>query len=415
MANKYVAIIDAGSTSSRLFIYQWDTVREEERYTKPVKFKTILNGQGKAETRRGQGGIHTKVVDPDAVDIVCANANMQNYLAGILNEGVRVLGAAGVADANSVPLYVMATAGVRQKLDGADRGNAQQLAIMKCAWNAIGILRGTDGREVYKIGNDATSTAHSFAIKEALEGVYAWIAVNHGRYQPDQMPGILELGGKSMQIAFADPTIDISNDGVDDANGYFSRPVCLFKSRHKLRTRSWVLGSEESRVGAVEKQLIKTVLPNTPVFNPCLPHHETATIYNSNPPGGGAANRRESVGSGDFAKCLALAHSYIDNNLNANNQPLIPNNKPFPALDIEPFTKRFYGVSTFWYTWDFFSQSGHYDVHGAYDPKLFRQAVDEYCNGSWLQPFGWNEDGARDGNFINKHCFAAAWMMALLL
>lgn len=142
------------------------------------------------------------------------------------------------------------------------------------------------------------------------------------------MPGVVELGGKSMQIAYADPTIPADQLGP----GWRGRAVCLFKYKYHVASYSWVLVAEESRFFAVERKLVTAA----------------------------------------------------------------------PHLDIEPFTKWFYAVSSFWYTYGFFSQVGLYDKHSPYDPELFRKAAEQYCNGSWLNPFPWHEDG-RDNEHIHKH------------
>ena len=277
---------------------------------------------------------------------------------------------------------------------------------MHLAWDAIHELRssvtngmlydhGATAGEANVPGN--IKSKHSFVVRQKEEGVYAWIALNHGRYQPDQMPGILELGGKSMQIAYTDPT------NLSEPKGYFGQPVCLFQSKHRLTTHSWVLGAEQSRVAAVERRLIAAAPASGEIYNPCLPHHQPAKIYR------GPTDRvgRNSIGSGDFAKCLAFAKAYLD------TKPGGIDTHALPPLDIEPFTKRFYGVSSFWYTYEFFSLGGIYDVNSPYDAKLFRKAVDQYCNGSWLQPFAWNEGGIRHDAHVHKHCFGAAWMIAL--
>ena len=331
---------------------------------------------------------------------------MKDYLRGLVNDGAMALARliGNPADhVGEVPLYVMATAGMRDNA-GVPVPSAQ--VTMHLAWDAIHELR----RNVTSgmlFGHGATAgdtnvpddikSKHSFVVQQNEEGVYAWIALNHGRYQPDQMPGILELGGKSMQIAYTDPT------NLSERDGYFGQPVCLFESSHRLTTHSWVLGAEESRRAAVERRLIAAAPATGDIYNPCLPHHQPAKIYRS------AADQvgRNSIGSGDFAKCLAFAKAYLD------TKPGGIDLHSLPPLDIEPFTKRFYGVSSFWYTYEFFSFGGVYDINDAYDPELFRTAVDQYCNGSWLKPFAWNEGGIRHDAHVHKHCFGAAWMIAL--
>ena len=298
-----------------------------------------------------------------------------------------------------VPLYVMATAGMRNE---SGQVTPAKRDIMRHVWDTIHALRrnGTSvphiGLRVYDIGadfdevvNDSDKDQYSFVVPAEDEGVYAWIALNHGRHQPDQMPGVMELGGKSMQIAYADPTIP-----VDQLVGR-GRAVCLFESKYHVASYSWVLGAEKSRHAAVEEKLVRaaTDLHADVIYNPCLPSFQSW----------GLPRGHTSTGSGDFAKCLALAESYLDTKSEG----------PLARLDIEPFTKRFYALSGFWYTYDFFSNVGLYDKHSAYDPKLFRKAVEQYCNGSWLNPFPWHEDGIRDNEHIHEHCFTAAWMIAL--
>jgi hypothetical protein len=160
--------------------------------------------------------------------------------------------------------------------------------------------------------------------------------------------------------------------------------------------------AEESRYAALEKKLIDAATGAGDIYNPCLPHHQPARIYTNS----SRIDGHDSIGSGDFAKCLAFARSYLYKKVGELATPL-------PSLDIEPFTKRFYGISGFWYTYEFFSRGSVYDKNGSYDPKLFRKAVNQYCNGSWLKPFAWHEGGIRDSPYIDKHCFAAAWMIAL--
>ena len=304
----------------------------------------------------------------------------KNYLRALLNNGGVALGRIIGNPENhigEVPLYVMATAGMRDNV-GLPVPGAQ--AIMHLAWDAIHELRSnmTNGM-LYghgAIAGDANvpsdiKSKHSFVIPQKQKGVFAWIALNHSRYQPDQMPGVLELGGKSMQIAFTDPT------NVSELNGYFGQPVCLFKSQHRLTTHSWVLGAEHSRSAILEEKLIAAAPATSNIYNPCLPHHQPAKIYKS------ATDwvRRNSIGSGDFTKCLTFMQAYLA------TQPRGLDTYSLPPLDIEPYTKRFYGVSSFWYTYEFFSLGGSYDINSPYNPKLFRKAVEQYCNGSWLQPF----------------------------
>lgn len=43
MVSKYVGIIDAGSTSSRLLMYKWEEVTEAHCYETPLKFTKVFS------------------------------------------------------------------------------------------------------------------------------------------------------------------------------------------------------------------------------------------------------------------------------------------------------------------------------------------------------------------------------------
>lgn len=304
----------------------------------------------------------------------------------------------GEAFHRTVPLFIMATAGMRNNNGEPTRESA---ATMRHAWDTVhalqqGVTEDVRRRKIYKIGVEAgdipdhTSVRfnvirdrYSFVVPAKDEGVYAWIAQNYGLDRSDsQMFGVLELGGKSMQVAYADAT---------DAGG---KAVCLWKSRYYVNSRSFVLGVEESRAAAVERKLITAInrLPGKDIYNPCLPSLQHVEI----------ANGREVIGNGDFAKCLAMAEFYLNTKLGTDS---------LSSLDIQHFANRFYGVSSFWYTYHFFSQFGVYKIDSPYDPHLFRQAVEKYCTSSW---FPWSEMPEGPRAHLHKHCFAAAWMITLL-
>jgi hypothetical protein len=327
---------------------------------------------------------------------------IKGHLRKVFDDGVNKLRSEPAADSlgdMSVPVYIMATAGMRNNTGEVP---LESRDTMRRAWDAIHGLRREAGedairRRVYGIGkginDDIPYTVqvnkirdkHSFVVPASDEGVYAWIALNQGLNRPDNwMPGVLELGGKSMQVAYADAT---------DPAG---KAVCLWNSRYYVTSRSWVLGVEESRLAAVEKRLLLAAgrLPGSVVYNPCLPSFQRSKLANTQIMG---------TGTGDFAKCLAMAESYLNSKLASDS---------LSSLDIQHLASRFYGVSSFWHTYKFFSRLGVYKEDSPYDPRLFKQAVEEYCTSSWLEPFPWVYK--EDDKNLHKPCFAAAWMITLL-
>jgi hypothetical protein len=228
-----------------------------------------------------------------------------------------------------------------------------------------------DDREV-----NAIQDQRSFVVPKEDEGVYAWIALNHGLDRSGAwMPGVMELGGKSMQVAYV---------------GRGGKEVCLWNSKYSVKSHSWVLGAEDSR-RKVEAKVADEAVAGL-VSSPCLPYPQRGIYRNTR------GDSTSVIGNGNFAECLAMVKSHLDALAT-----------PKPRLDIQHLANRFYGFSTFWYTYDFFAQFGVYSIDSPYDPQLFRKAVEKYCTGSKWFPNG--QKGKAD--FMQNHCLAGAWMITL--
>ncbi|KAG6855537.1 hypothetical protein H0H87_001393, partial [Tephrocybe sp. NHM501043] len=111
----YAAIIDAGSSSSRLFIYQWQS---DIALGEPLSLRTVFpsNPTEKKESEV-DGGIQLKK------DV------MSSYLRPALLSGQAFLQAHNVTN---VPIYLLATGGMRETLT-VD----QQNVVLRAAHHAI--------------------------------------------------------------------------------------------------------------------------------------------------------------------------------------------------------------------------------------------------------------------------------------
>ena len=163
-----IAIIDAGSSGSRLYVYELDVANKMlyERYSK-------------------EGGALSGLVANDTV--------VRTFITKITD-------GAPVESGKKMQLYILATAGMRNvKKSDADT------------------LYGLISTEARKLANYELKGA--MTISGRYEGLYAWIAANfkNGKISidtgtfgpdlilkctPDSTCGILEIGGASMQIAF---------------------------------------------------------------------------------------------------------------------------------------------------------------------------------------------------------------------
>ena len=156
-----IAIIDAGSTGSRLKVYEiqtdstikkiYPTTEDEKTKSKGRALSTVAN--------------HTDSVKKYIEQMTT------NYSHATSSE--------------TIPLYILATAGMRnQNKDMADDIYSKMASIQ-------GDING------FKLQKAMT-------ISGRYEGLYAWIAANYeNKSLTTSSQGILEVGGASMQIAFA--------------------------------------------------------------------------------------------------------------------------------------------------------------------------------------------------------------------
>lgn len=149
-----IAIIDAGSSGTRLYVFGVDQSQEAITQIYPP----------------------TADVDPFATPPLSATPFDKEHLGPLIESLTEHCPSTGC----TTPMYVLSTAGMRL----IEEHQAQK------AYDILASLGEVNG---YKI-------AQAMTISECSEGVYALIAANYG--QPLPLEGIIEMGGGSMQIAF---------------------------------------------------------------------------------------------------------------------------------------------------------------------------------------------------------------------
>lgn len=164
-ANSHYAIfIDAGSSGSRLHIFQYD-----ESTSLPV-ISDIFS-------EKTNSGLSTYVEHPE---------NVGEALKNIFNDAVQFLQQENVQIA-TVPVNVLGTAGMRLLTD------EQQNAIYAAVTNYL--------KNHYAFPIQEVKT-----ISGQMEGLYGWLDINYllGNFQYHQSTvGSIDMGGASTQIAFA--------------------------------------------------------------------------------------------------------------------------------------------------------------------------------------------------------------------
>lgn len=154
-----IAVIDAGSTGSRLKVYEIKADSSIQRL-----FPT--NAEEKA---RSKGGALSDVANhPDSV---------RKYLEQMTSQCTLSTG-------DTIPLYVLATAGMRHQDQDKANGVYSKMASIAESMNGFKLQQ-------------------AMTISGRYEGLYAWIAANYANRSLTVSPvGTFEIGGMSMQVAF---------------------------------------------------------------------------------------------------------------------------------------------------------------------------------------------------------------------
>jgi hypothetical protein len=173
---RYGAVIDAGSSGSRIAIFEWRIAGNGDPHVWPV-----LSVEGKDAE-----GKNCPLSDlPKDQDRIC---NCLRTLTSVAREAaMRYL---GEPDLPPIDLWVKATAGVRYQKP------ATRAVVLEATDRCLGDSAHYDWRAAEVISGEE-------------EGMYAWLAVNHvartlRNDRPDTF-GIVEVGGMSAQIAYRVP------------------------------------------------------------------------------------------------------------------------------------------------------------------------------------------------------------------
>ncbi|KAF5379473.1 hypothetical protein D9615_006655 [Tricholomella constricta] len=378
--SSYAAIIDAGSSSSRLYIYQW---KSNVALGEPLVIRTVFPTTAEEKkAAEASGGItsHPLPLELEPQQWIHHKRNdMELYLQPMLRAGQAFLQTR--KNATSVPLYLLATGGMREDID-----QEAQAEILKAAHRVMCALHLA---RTYDAGRRWATNAR--VIPGHVEGLYGWAALNYGRGVEEQISGLLELGGASMQIAYKVPSAQVRRERM-----------CLLSGEHRVYSRSW----DGFGADSMQRRMLAGLLADAGgvngtgvIYNPCLPRGEVGSAVNG--------SKRTTVGSGDFATCLALARGLLKDGL--ENRHSIPS-----YLDIASFSKHFFGVSHYWYNYQFFAKWGGYDPRRAYHRTRFTKAVTKYCT-SVRAEIPWAEgDKDKTSIYTESRCFSSAWMLTLL-
>lgn len=173
---RYVSIIDAGSSGSRMHLYQLSYDSEDDISTAPVIEQLY--------SEKVEPGLSSYAKKPDN-----AWESIESILKNTQNK------AQELNISEKIPLYILATAGMRMLT------YKQQMAIYQSIKDNL-----IQSKEINKFEFKIAKT-----ITGKREGLYGWLDANYmlGNLKFADTPtiGIIDMGGASTQIAF-EPTVE---------------------------------------------------------------------------------------------------------------------------------------------------------------------------------------------------------------
>ncbi|XP_063308351.1 ectonucleoside triphosphate diphosphohydrolase 3 [Pelobates fuscus] len=377
---KYGIVLDAGSSRTTVYVYQWPAEKENNTGVVSQTYKCNVNGQG----------ISSYTNDP---------AKAALNIDGCMKKVREIIPA---NQQNSTPAYLGATAGMR-------------LLRLKNESAAEEILT--------SIQNYFQTQPFDFRGAQIItgqdEGVYGWITVNYlmgnflekniwrawVRPHGAETTGALDLGGASTQISFIPE--------MTDQNPNSTVQVILYGYQYNIYTHSFqCYGRDES-----EKRLLASLAQNSigkrDVENPCYPQNYMTNFTSSHvfgslcsAPFRPANYNPDKVinfkGTGNPTKCLEKVASLF-NITSCNGEQ----DCSFDGIYQPKVKGQFSAFSGFYYTASSLNLTGNFPLNE------FNSSMWNFCNQEWsklpqiLSRF--------EEKYARSYCFSANFIYYLLV
>lgn len=378
---KYGMVFDAGSSHTSLFVYEWDSDKENDTGVVSQTLSCDVQGQG----------ISSYANNPPEAG---------NSLRECLEKALQVVPA---EKQRNVPAYLGATAGMRL-LREQNRTAAQQI-----------LAEVTKTMQEYPV---AFKGARILTGEE--EGAYGWITINYLldsfiKYSPKahmwlrpeaaSIFGALDLGGASTQITFMPEGAVLNQNEASE--------FTLYGYSYNIYTHSYLCYGQNEMLKRLAKELIVESFPSTRVHHPCYPkgYNETVSLSSfcaspctagSDPclPRGDSNVTLE--GSGSPSGCRAAVRKLF--NFSACDQS---QDCTFDGVYQPPLRGQFIAFSAFYYNFKFLNLTEGQPL------AEVREAIEGLCTRSWqdLSSSYPKENPKR----LPKYCANANYILTLLL
>ncbi|CAI2357170.1 unnamed protein product [Caenorhabditis sp. 36 PRJEB53466] len=391
----YGVICDAGSTGTRVFVYNWISSSDSEL----IQIEPVIY-DNKPVMKKISPGLSTFGVKP---------SESAEYLRPLMELAERHIPEDKVP---YTPVFIFATAGMRLL------PNEQKEAVISNLQS-----------ELPKITSMQVLKEHIRIIEGKWEGIYSWIAVNYalGKFNksapanihfPGTSPGhlrhktvgMIDMGGASAQIAFEMPeTEDFTSINVENINLGCREDDTNFK--YKLFVTTFLGYGVNEGIRKYEHSLTSRLKEQngTVIQDDCMPLnlHKTVTLEN-----GENFVRR---GTGNWGSCV----SEVTKLLNPETKSEVCKAEvakcyfgAVPAPKVPLSDVEIYGFSEYWY-----STHDVLGLGGQYNADLISKKSQQYCSQRWSTiqaAFKKNLYPRADEDRLKTQCFKSAWITSVL-
>jgi len=391
---KYIVIVDAGSSGSRLQVYSWRDLSWSRKERLKQKHSLHVLPAIERGVPSGSDKPWQIKLEPGLSSFAGKLPELRTYLKGLLDHASTMVPPKALPH---TPIYIHATAGMRL-LPPEQR---QAILLETCRTiREFPFARDPKVHDFTGADPDSACGGHVRVISGEEEGLFGWLAINYlmGGFEPGTQPyGFLDMGGASSQIAFEPSERDAQKDLF---------PVSLHRldgsvDEHQVFVTTFLgFGTNEARLRYL--YALADQANSTEVSDPCLP------------PGlrlPGQEGLSDVVGAGSFAECLLHQQPLLNRNATCATPPCPFHGVHVPSIQ---FTKvPFVGVSEYWYSAD-----DVFGLGGAYDREQFHQTAEAFCQSDWralaakLDRHEYPKQVTLSR--LQMQCFKAAWVSTFL-
>nr|XP_056706113.1 ectonucleoside triphosphate diphosphohydrolase 1 [Euleptes europaea] len=374
--NKYGIVLDAGSSHTSMFVYQWPA--EKQNDTGIVKQIDVceIKGSGISSYAHdaGKAGMSLKECMDKAKAVIPAGKHQET------------------------PVYLGATAGMR--LLRKQNKDAAETVLSEVAATLRSYPFNFQGARILSGGE---------------EGAYGWITVNYllGNFKESVWPrflpriffsqgttGALDLGGASTQITFVPDQEKLESQG--DVVDFY-----LYGKNYTLYTHSFLCYGKDQ---ALRQKLVKDIQGKAterhqdPCFNPGYKRTVKVSDLLTNPCIAGSLpslsfSQIEIEGTGLYEDCQSSIQKIF-------NLTYCPYSKcSFNGIFLPPVKGEFAAFSAFYYVMSFLNLTKAPMAEAV-------QKIKAFCSKPWDEVIA-ESPGVKE-KYLSEYCFAAVYIMLLL-